>query len=279
MRGYRRNAATRMVQIARATDDLSGITALTNGYWWHARNASGIGTAAFKVPESGGHTTFDLVQATVASQPTVLTENGSTQFRMRKATDPSPSLSVKTAGNVQAGWTGPTYVGGWFRIPDNSGHISAAGDKLFAHFFPVGVTRRIDITLTTSAGVDQIVIQTSATGAAENSNITRGVYPPGDLWAYVEVIFDPLLTLGGNAPAEVIKVFCNLMRTTMGITVPTTAPASLADANTNIVVGSFLSAANGDTTDWAACYYCNGIPSVGDRRRMAGYYPPRTITF
>src|SRR6185369_14305374 len=82
------------------------------GYFWDATAASGLGTTGFKVPEGNRHTSFDLVQTTVASQPTALTENGGLQFRMRKSTDPNPSF-LATAGSVQEGWTGSTYVGFW----------------------------------------------------------------------------------------------------------------------------------------------------------------------
>ncbi len=276
MRGYRRNAGTRMVQIARATDDLSGITALTNGYWWHARNATGIGTAAFKVPESGGHTTFDLVQATVAAQPTVLTENGGTQFRMTKAAAGTQSI-LGTAGSVQAGWTGPTYVGLWYRLPDNAG-ISSGGTGTLAHTLSGTNNRRFSVTYSTGATPGRLQVTPSSTGLLQSGNLTRSLSTQNGNWHYIEMIFDFALALGGSAPNDVVKHYSDLARQAL-TTNPSTTPTALFDANCNIYIGQEQALNSADNFDWASCYYCNGIPSIGDRRRMAGYYPPRTITF
>jgi hypothetical protein len=267
-----------MVQQSRATDDLSDITVLTNGYWWHARNASGIGTAAFKVPEGNLHTTFDLVQATVANQPTVLSENNSTQFRMRKQTDPNPSRIV--SGAVQAGWTGATYVGGWFRQPDANGDTTGAG-TYFSHNNTTGGQGRI-ICVSGTTGGDNIGLTCNATGvggATSRNAVASTLVGAGYHW--LEWIFDPLLVLGGSPTADRGKIYSDLVLQTRIVTESVGAmPASIFDGNAFIAVAcGNASASDADTIDWASCFYCNGIPSVADRRRMAGLYPPRTITF
>ncbi len=247
------------------------------GYFWDAASASGIGTAAFKVPEGNGHSSFDLVQATVASQPTVLTENGARQFRMRPSTDPNPSLPIITAGNVTAGWTGPTMIAGWFRVPNSSGDIPVAGVQLFSHSLSSGTSRRIACSLG-DGSPDRIQPTTSSDGTNQAGNTPRCTNPFIDtLWAWIEIIFDPSLTLGGSSPADVVKVFKNLVRLTDDVTIPTTAAASLNNTNTQIVVGSFAGGANGAALDWSTCYYANGIPSRANRVALANYRNPSGV--
>lgn len=281
MRGYHHGSPSRMIQVARATDDLSDITVLTNGYWWHARNATGLGTAQFKVPESGLHTTFDLVQATLSKQPAQLTENNGAQFRMGKAGSAAPAV-LATAGTVQAGWTGATYLAMWLRLPDAGGVITGT-TQFFTHYNATGNQRRIFFITSNNAdnSLDLLSSSMSTDGQAATTSTSRANSPldtPGG-WLWIEVVFDPLLTLGGSTIGDKFKFFVNMdtLVRTLDSTVDYT---QIADTTAAIqAFSTSAGAANPDTTDWASCFYCNGIPSVGDRRRMAGYYPPRTITF
>lgn len=243
------------------------------GYYWDAGNTTGFGTTGFRVIEGGGRSSFDLVQATVANQPTLLTENGGQQFRMRKQVDANPSR-LATAAVVTAGWTGPTYVGMWARFPDAGGDIGA--NALFTHNLTTGNQRRLNIT--TGNGTPDITISTMSSDGVLNNNFNaRSVNPfAGASFTWVEFIVDIALALGGSAPNDVYKVFGNLARATMTLNQVSTVGA-LFDGAAQINVFSSLATSNADTTDWAACYYGNGIPSLANRVRLANYRNPTGI--
>ncbi len=240
--------------------DPRSIPEVAAGYWWTASQATGLGTTGFVVPEGNGHSTFNLVQPTLVNQPTMLTENNGIQFRMVAAAG-----ILQTAGAVQAGWTGATYMAGWFRVPDASGDITSSV-ALITHSAGNG-SRRMDFTAVLGTP-DAVGGRTSADGTA--SVVQRvsnaGVFAGGN-WAWAERVFDPALTLGGSAAADRAKVFANFTLQTplAAMTVLTT----LFDASLAISVGSSVGLANSDTTDWAAAFYCNGIPSLANRQRLA----------
>ncbi len=242
------------------------IAEVAAGYWWHAERATGIGTTAFKVPEGNGHTSFDLIQATVASQPTALTENGGQQLRMRKAADSNPSI-LGSAGAVAAGWTGSTYIAGWFRLPDASGDVSGAGN-LFVHTPTTAGQRRISLTNVVSSGDKQSLV-TSNDGTASVTNQWLNVFAGGG-WTWIES-----LTIPGTS-AELNAGFVLIAHTA------TATPVSpLFDGTALISMASRAGAglANVDTTDWAACYYCNGIPSLTNRKLLANASRPIAAAF
>lgn len=237
---------------------------LAAGYWWDAAAASGLGTAAFKVPEGNGHTTFDLLQATVASQPTLLTENGGKQFRMRKAADTNPSI-IATSGAVQAGWTGTTYIAGWFRLPDAAGDISGAGN-LFVHTPTTAGQRRISITNAVSSG-DKQSATTSNDGTTQATNQWLNALA-GGAWTWMDCI---------TIPGTSVEMRAGLV---LVAHTATAAPGSpLFDGSALITIGSRAGAglANVDTTDWALCYYCNGVPSAANQVRLANFRNPLGI--
>ncbi len=242
------------------------------GYYWEAGNTSGIGTAAFKVIEGNGHSTFDLVQATVANQPTVLTENGGTQFRMRKTGDAVGKSIMATAAAVAAGWTGATYVGMWARLPDASG-VVAGFDGFFQHDAG-GPNKRTQVYLFHTAN-DDIGFEVSSTGSNSLLTTYTNIFA-GSPWVWVELVFDPLFVLGGSLAGDRIKLFANLaLRSRVSSAAVAT---SITDSSAKLSVGSFNgSTGNGDTLDWAACYYANGIPSLQNRVRLANHRNPTGI--
>jgi hypothetical protein len=275
------------MQESRATFDVTSVTAIANGHWWHARNATGHGTVDFKVPEGNGHTTLDMIQATVASQPTALAENNSVQFRMRNTVNANPSF-IATAGAVQAGWATATYLAMWLRLPDSLGIITSSNTTYFQHFLTTGNQRRLVFSSSNSATntSDRVTTPASVDGISNGTSSTYdtpfdgGVGPSAAAdWVWCEVMCDPLLVAGGSAAADKMKLFFNLVRQTQTIA-PSIDFTALFDAAAPIQIASRASGlANVDTTDWAACYYGNGIPTEAERRSIAGYYPPRTITF
>jgi len=243
------------------------------GYYWDVADASGLGTAGFKVPEGNLHTTFDLVQATVANQPTALTESGNAQFRMRKQSDPNPSRAV--SGAVQAGWTGATYVGGWFRQPDANGDTAAAG-TYFSHNNTTGAQGRI-ICVSGTTGGDNIGLTCNATGvggATSRNAVASTLVGAG--WHWLEWIFDPLLVLGGSATADRGKIFSDFVLRTRVVTESVGAmPTSIFNGNAFIAIAcGTATASDADTTDWAVCYYCNGIPSLANREALMRHHAP-----
>lgn len=242
------------------------------GYWWHPSMAVGIGGAGFAVPEGNGHATFALVQAVAANQPTLLTENGQTQFRMRKTGDAVGASSHATAGAVQAGWTGATYIAGWCRLPDAAGAITGS-DTLFTHSLTTGNQRRVALSF--ASGTPSLIQSNpSSDGLSQaGTKLVRATTPTNGSWQYLECAYDLLLTLGGASPADVVKLFSNFAALTLS-TAPSVAIGSLFNALAPIGVGCFPATGNVDTLDWAGCYYANGIPSLGNRIALSRWRAP-----
>lgn len=250
---------------------------IRNGYFWLVKDQTGFGTTSFRIPEGNKHSAVDLVQATVASQHTLLTENGGLQARMRNRADPSPSLIV-TGNALQAGWTGATYIAGLFRLPDNNG-IIATQSYLFRHYSGAGVRRWNSSML--PAPISNLVLQASTDGTSNGLNrFNNANIFSGSLWVWVEHFFDPLSKLGGSSPAQNLKLATNLtLRTETSTT--GTIPSSIFDGNSVLAIcGSGIALAeNTETTDWATFYYGNGIPTLKNRKRLANYLNPSNVKF
>jgi hypothetical protein len=243
------------------------------GYFWEAGNTTGFGTTGFKVLEGNGHSTFDLIQATVANQPTLLTENGGAQFRMRPTTDGAPAFAV-TSGSVARGWTSATGIMGWFRIPDAAGVLPASGTVLMQHSGGSGF-RGINALANINSSTQ--VLSNALSGTGSDSNAVRAASPFGGAsWVWVEMFYDPAFVLGGSVAADRLKWFVNLTLTP-NILPTGTVPASLFNATTPLAVGCFTTQAPFCTTDWASCYYPNGIPSLANRVQLANRANPTGI--
>lgn len=242
-----------------------------NGYFWLVKDATGIGTTSFRVPEGNKHPTFDLVQTTVANQPTVLTENGGIQFRMLQVGQPSPSI-ISTSGAVQAGWTGSTYIAGWFRLPNASGSVTGAGN-LFAHTAATDGQRRVNFSnLISSGGKQGVTASKDGTAAGSSNNQWVNIFSDGvgGSWFWTEVII---------ISATSVELYSNKVITAHSLTA--TPDAVLFDGNALLAIGCRAAAglANVDCTDWCNVYYCNGIPNLKNRIRLANYLNPSNIKF
>ena len=251
----------------------TGVPQVDAGYYWEAANTVGFGTTGFRVLEGNGHSNFDFVQATVASQPTLLTENGGAQFRMRRSDDANQS-SLTTSGAVAAGWTGATYIAMWARLPDGVGVITANGfgGGLFAH--TAVSNQRINL-FPADGTPDTVSLQLFPVAAGTGNGIKRfdnaNIFA-GAGWVWLEGIFDPLLALGGSTDADKFKMFTGLTSRAIALSAGaaitgTTIANSTAQIKLACIAAGF---ANGDTTDWAACYYGNGIPSLANRCNPTG---------
>jgi hypothetical protein len=289
-RARKSGASSPLLRAAETTFHPQDVAEVSNGYFWDPyADAIGLGTADFRVREGNGHSTFDLVQATVANQPTVLTENGGAQFRMRKTGDAVGLSNLSTAGDVVAGWTGPTYIGMWLRLPDALGVLTSSTTQFFQHFNATGNQRRIVLGTSNNAdnSLDRVTIVASvdgilnATSATYDTPFDGGVVggPTAASYVWYEGVIDPALALGGSLAADKRKLFFNFVLQTQTIA-PSIDTTSLFDASAPIVICSRPGGlGNGDTLDWAACYYANGIPSLANRVRLANHRNPTGVAF
>jgi hypothetical protein len=235
------------------------------GYWWSASLTTGFGTTGFRVLEGNGHSSFDLVQATVASQPTLLTENGGKQFRMRKQVDANPSR-IALAAAVAAGWTGDTYIAGWFRLPDASGDVTGAGTTgtFFSHNTTAGNQRRLN--LSNNAAPDAQTCTSNPTGLAGSATNTWPNQFVGGGWTWLELAI---------RAGVVHELYAGLVLVTAQTAVAAASPPLFnATALIGLACSSTGASSNTDTTDWASCYYANGIPTLANRVRLANYRNP-----
>lgn len=244
----------------------SFVPEIAAGYWWDTSAAVGFGTAGFKVPEGGGHTSFDLIQATVANQPTLLTEQGGQQFRMRKTGDATGASKLGTSTFVQRGWTGPTYIGGWFRLPDNSGSLAAAGSFFFVHSIFTGNQFAVQLSGLLTGGNQRVRVVTSTNGSAAQNAQWANPFTGNFIW------IEALITA-----AATIELDVNF------------APQTRLDANglfplfdptaARVSIGSNVdgNVANADTTDWCFATYGNGIPSLANRVKTANFRNPTGV--
>ena len=233
------------------------------GYWWHAENATGFSTTGFSVPDGNGSTKA-LVQATVASQPTLLREKNTNAFRMRNAADSNPSLIG--SATFQAGWTTATYIAGWFRLP--SGTPTGNG-ALAQHNTTTGNQNRHNFSIS----VTGLTAAVSSDGISGNikSNLHSGVVFNDLQWHFCEYMF-----IGtGSTEQEKMPVFVDFSQQarTNGTG---SIPSSALDATAGFGVGCRFqnSLANVDTTDWCSVYYGNGIPKLSHRIALSRFKPP-----
>lgn len=244
------------------------------GYHWDANIFTGLGGAGFTIPERGGRTTFDLIQATLAQQPAQLTENGVTVWRFSDAGEANPSR-VANAAPVTAGWTGATMIAGWFRLPDASGDITGTNVP-FGH--RTNTTQRRLLAGMSSTG-DRV--SWSVSGDGSTVSLTNFPTPFDGAFKYCEWIYDPQNTLGGSTDADRAKFAVGLALQTRVADATTLPPAALHDSSTVLFLCSnSASSSCADRIDWAGgLYYCNGIPSLFNRQRLMAYRAPIATAF
>lgn len=240
------------------------IPEIAAGYWWAAFLTTGFGATGFRVLEGNGHASFDFRQATILTQPTALAENGGVQFRMRKVADPNPSI-LSTAAAVQAGWTGSTYVAGWFRLPDASGDITGAGN-LFVHTPATAGQRRFTLTNLINT-TDRQGISTSNDGTTQAASQYTSILA-GGAWKWVEALI---------VPGTSMSLLANFVAATAAVSANPASPLFDGNALISIASRAGASLANVDTTDWCFAAYGNGIPSLADRVRLANFTNPTGI--
>jgi len=234
------------------------------GRFWLASAATGLGSSSFRAVEGNGNSAWDMLPTSATAFPTTLTENGGTQLRMRKSVDAAPSI-ITTAAAVQAGWTGDTCVAGWFRLPDASGDITGT-TNLFVHTPTAAGQRRFSVVAAQST--DRISTTVSNDGTATVTNTWASPFTGG--WLFIV----QTLTVG-------VAIETSSDLTQLAHIVTATPGTPLFDGNTPAFIGCRAAAtlANIDTTDWAAVYYCNGIPNLFNLQRLMAHQAPKVVSF
>lgn len=235
----------------------SSVPEVAAGYWWDSSlGISAPGTTAFSWAEQNGHAAFAQTQATVSAQPARVSGAGG-DFHY------ATSSQTATAGSVKAGWTGDTYIAGYFRFPDAPG--TGTFCRMFGHQTTATGRRRV-IVLFTSV-VANNVVQVSASWDGTSSTQLSVVHPTPTNWGFIECFLRP-----GNADA-------NARRTILidGST-PTTQSSSSAasfstlnDPTEPLGVCTNPAVANTQSVEVAWMVYANGIPSDADRALLRAY--------
>lgn len=241
---------------------------VARGYWWDPALTTNSGSTSFKIPEANGHSSFDFVQSTPATQPDTITVNNVSVLRYRPAADANPSKTA-TVSNVLAGWSGATYVAGWFRFPDVVS--SFVGTNVLFNHSSVATLRRFTFTTLTTT----IAAALSADGTTTTTRTWSNTIFHGGEFKWLEFIFDPSLTAIERLRLEINFVLQERQNSN-------TQSASLFDATASQMAWASrvaVATANTDKTDVGPLYYCNGIPKLSDRYNLANYHSPLSTVF
>lgn len=230
------------------------VPAIAAGYYWEVDLDTGLGTAGFRAVEGNGHAGADGLQATVANQPVLLTENGHQQYRYRDVGDGVDS-QVRTAA-FAAGWTGATYVGMWWRMPE--GTPTSGVNTIFSHG-QAPSSRRLSVLL--NGTTENITASVSADGTTTQIN----TWPAGAYgnWRWLEIVFS-----GGSC--QLFLDFVLIVPSSELITVST-----IADSNAILGLASSPTiGTNVNEQDRSLITYGNGTVSHNDRVRLRNRKPP-----
>jgi hypothetical protein len=236
------------------------VAAVRNGYWWVPNGISGLGGSSFKLIEQNQHSSFDCIQATVSQQPSVITAaNGNTQLRFAVTGD----QRTKTAGSVTSGWSGNTYLGMWYRLPNGTPNNGTS--TIFAHQTASNGLRRITVISNGTTNSHQLNL--SADGTTVQSDIWAD---QGDSeWYWHEWIYT------AGVGADHYRNLSVVTHTTTAINL-----ASLNDPSVPLAIGAGTAAGvNVNDQDVGPVFYCNGIPTLAERGMLARHAPPVAVSF
>lgn len=227
------------------------------GYFWDAEvGVTALGATNFRWTERGGKTAADQVQTTLSRQPTLITANGHAQLRWDKAISIGGSgTKAASASAITAGWTGATYVCGWWRA---NGTLDVLTNALFQHG-ATGAQRFLAVNASATA------IQLLLSGNGSTNETVSFAIPSQDTFHFIELIFNPSAASGARGEMWVDRV--RQSPTAGGITI-----TSLADSSAKICVTDRTAAnEHGYVTDCGWCAYANGIPSDFNRDQLYNY--------
>ncbi len=246
------------------------------GYWWDAtRGVSDLGSSSFTWAEQNGHTSFNLVQPTTAAQPSLVVANRRTA--MHYAVSPTVG-TVAASGSVQAGWTGKTYIAGWWRFPNGlAGTVGVSTTTMLSHNdfsthrrFLLGASPDPDSPTDSNTGIVQI--SASANGASNATSLGIDVIDAKN-WHFYECFMDPTAAVGSRRFFRV-----DLAIPSINNSVSDSTFTSLFDPSTPLSLGSRSNIAATQVSECAWCVYANGIPSDANRAKLFSYAAPTQIT-
>ncbi len=233
------------------------------GFFWDAElGVTDLGAPTFKWAEQNGRTAADQLQATAANQPALITNGGHNQFRY------AVGAQTLTAGSVQAGWTGDTYIAGWFRFPDAP--ATGTFTQLLAHQTAATARRRLNLQF--SSVVTDNNLQVTASYDGTNSTTIGVIHPDPTNWHFIECFLRP-----GNADVSIRRlIWIDGVLPTINNSTSATPFTTLNDPTEPLGLCSraIPSTPNGQGVDCAWCVYTNGIPSDTNRARLYSYKRP-----
>jgi hypothetical protein len=230
-------------------------------YWWDSAAQENVGSTLWRTPNRTLSSFFDMRQATLTAQPSVVTgADGCNQLEY-VGTGGAPDL-CSTLNPVVLGWTGATYWGGWIRFPDGQG---TTGVNCFICHFGASGARGFNFQkLTTTV---RIII--SGDGITFTSNIWTPSWTDS-LWHWIEMLYQPSLVANERA-----QYWHDEVKQTVGT--PATPAASLFAANARLAPFDNGTTPNTDRTQLGPSYLCNGVPSSADRVLLRKYKAPRAL--
>lgn len=239
------------------------------GYWWDSGvGVSGLGDSSFTWAEQNGHAAFNLLQSTVAQQPSRVGVSGG-RLAMHYAGSPTAG-AVRTAGAVQAGWTGKTYIAGWWRFPDGLAGVIGDGTSLIIHS-DFSTNRRLVLTASfdpdspsdPNTGIMQVAL--SASGSANATVLSIDLVDTKN-WHFYECFIDPTASAGSRRFFRTDLASPSVNGGTSDATFTT-----LFNGNAQLSFGSRSGAPSTRASECAWCVYANGIPSDADRAKLYNF--------
>lgn len=229
------------------------------GYFWDAEvGVVALGATNFRWTERGGKTAADMVQTTGSKQPSYVFNNSHAQLRYDKSTSlGGAGTKAASTGNVTVGWTGATYVCGWWRV---NGTIAASINPFFSHTNETNPNKRL-LCAILNATTTRITISTdgSAVQTVDFAN------PAADTFLFLEFVLNPSAASGARGEFWINRVKQTI--TAGGITSTT-----IADVAAKLGVACRSAATeNAEVTDCGWCAYANGIPSDFNRDQLYNY--------
>ena len=191
-------------------------------------------------------------------------------MRMPDAGDLPTAGAVLISAAYQPGWTGPTYMAGWFRFPDADGDITGISN-LMMHRSSGGHSRMGFLTTATGGDFLQLILS----GDGSTSVIDSWPSPfAGALWHWIEAFFDPLFELGGSTVEDRAKMYADFAPLTANSLSPSN-PASIFNCTGAARIGATIGGGGSvDRFDWSIWIEANGIPSLANRVHLRNYRCP-----
>lgn len=232
------------------------------GRLWEPDANTNLGATNFRNLNRGaGGTTWDLLQTTVAKQPSQIINNGFTQWRFTGSVSGGQACMSTQVDPGAMGWTGATMWSYWGRLPNGW-----TGTTQWFRHNASGTKRRALVPL---VNTNTQRLQTSSDGNGLQGDV-RWNFPAGLTaeWHYWEWLYDPSLALNDRLLLYVDRQF----RSPQSVTPH--SGSILFNANSRFDLCNVNAVANADTTEIGPFFYTNGIPSASDRDRMYRYKAP-----